>query len=77
MVDTVLPPSLVNRAIRKAHQGGHPGESNLKRRLRMHLWIPDLKEKVHEQVKLCPPCQANTNKPTKEPQVALRVPQKQ
>ena len=73
----VLPPSLSNRAIRKAHQGGHPGESNLKRRLRMHFWFPDLNEKVHEQVKRCPPRQANTNKPTKEPQAALRVPQKQ
>ena len=40
----VLPASLVCLALEKAHQGGHPGKNNLKRRLRNHFWWTEMNE---------------------------------
>ena len=54
-------------AVDKAHQGGHPGESRLKSRVRSHFWIPDLDRLVKEKVSSCRHCQLYTLKTTKEP----------
>ena len=63
----VLPKSLWNLAIDKAHQGGHPGETRMKARVRNHFWIPELNRLVKEKVSTCETCQRFTNKLTKEP----------
>ena len=70
----VLPHSLICKEIEKAHQGGHPGESSLKHRLRMHFWCSNLNKAISNKVKACLPCQAHTHKPTKEPQAMLQLP---
>ena len=67
----VLPHSLICKAIEKAHRGGHPEESSLKRCLRMHFWCPNFNKAISNKVKACLPCQAHTHKPTKEPQAML------
>ena len=33
----ILPPSLIEKALKKAHQGSHPGITNMKRRIRSHF----------------------------------------
>ena len=38
----ILPQKLQTKAIEKAHQGGNPGMSGLKRRIRMHFWFPGM-----------------------------------
>ena len=58
----------------KNHQRGHPGESSLKRCLRMYFWCPNLNKAISNKVKACLPCQAHTHKPTKEPQAMLQLP---
>ena len=63
----VLPKTLWQKAVDKAHQGGHPGMHNLKRLLRSHFWIPRLNELVERKVNECHSCQVYTNKTTKEP----------
>jgi hypothetical protein len=35
----VLPAMLQNEAVHLAHRGGHPGQSQVKRRLRSHFWF--------------------------------------
>ena len=72
----VLPKSLWNLSIEKAHQGGHPGMSSLKRRIRTHFWFPKLDELIEEKVRHCPSCQIFTQKHTKEPLQPLQVPEK-
>ena len=52
----ILPHSLLNTAIRKAHQGGHPGINAMKRRIRSHFWVPKLSEAIEKFVKGCEPC---------------------
>ena len=63
----ILPRSLWQVAIDKAHQGGHPGESRLKSRVRSHFWIPGLDRLVKEKVSSCRHCQLYTPKSTTEP----------
>ena len=38
----ILPQTLWNLAIQKAHQGAHPGMSGKKQRIRNHFWFPKL-----------------------------------
>ena len=66
----ILPKSLWQRAIDKAHQGGHPGETRMKSRVRSHFWIPELSKLVKEKVSSCDTCQRFTLKATKEPAAA-------
>ena len=66
----ILPKSLWQLAIDKAHQGGHPGETRLKSRVRSHFWVPDLDELVKAKVSTCDFCQRFTMKTTKEPVAA-------
>ena len=63
----VLPASLHEVAINKAHQGGHPGMNGLKRRLRSHFWFPKMDSKVESTVAGCKLCTMFTNKTTREP----------
>ena len=70
----VLPTSLIDSAVERAHQGGHLGESNLKHRIRTHFWFPNLDEAVRTKVASSKPCQLYTSKITKEPQSMLKGP---
>ena len=63
----ILPQSLWNKAIHKAHQGAHPGMSAMKRRLRSHFWFPMLNKMVEEEVRNCRECQMFTRKTFKDP----------
>lgn len=63
----VLPGSMVMTAIEKAHQGGHPGMTTMKRRLRTHFWFPNLNEKVQDMVRSCNECAMFTPKNRKNP----------
>ena len=61
----VLPEKLVELSLRKAHQGGHPGMTSMKRRLRSHFWCPNLNKRVEEMVKGCKECTMFTPKTKK------------
>ena len=63
----VLPEAMIKTAIEKAHQGGHPGMTTMKRRLRMHFWCPQLNERVQKVVKNCSECAMFTPKNRKNP----------
>ena len=63
----VLPASLHDLALEKAHQGGHPGMNGLKRRLRSHFWFPKMDKAVEAKVAGCEHCAKFTNKTTREP----------
>ena len=63
----VLPEAMIKTAIEKAHQGGHPGMTTMKRRLRTHFWCPQLNERVQEVVKSCGQCAMFTPKNRKNP----------
>ena len=56
----ILPPSLIEKALKKAHQGSHPGITNMKRRIRSHFWFPRLNEEIESWVKNCKQCQMFT-----------------
>ena len=63
----VLPETMIKTAIEKAHQGGHPGMTTMKRRLRTHFWCPQLNERVEKVVKGCKQCAMFTPKNRKNP----------
>ena len=63
----ILPEALWQLAVDKAHQGGHPGITRMKSRIRNHFWIPGLNELVEKKVQSCRTCQLYTRKTTKEP----------
>ena len=60
----LLPNSMIKTAIQKAHQGGHPGMTTLKRRICTHFWYPKLNEEVQKVVKACVECAMFTPKTT-------------
>ena len=72
----VLPAALVDKAVRLAHMGAHPGQNGLLRRLRSHFFIPGLDEKVKAFVETCLDCQTFTNKRIREPIQPNKVPEK-
>ena len=59
-----------------AHQGSHPGETGIQRRLRYHFFFHELNEKVHSHISPCKDGQIFTNKKTSEPIAAHAVPNK-
>ena len=63
----ILPDALCHLAIKKAHQGAHPGMNGMKRRLRTHFWFPKMDKVIENFVNNCENCQIFTNKRTKEP----------
>ena len=72
----VLPTSLIKSALKKAHQGGHPGMNGMKRRLRSHFWMPRLNEHVESFVNSCQKCLLFNPKCTKEKIHPQHVPEK-
>ena len=72
----VLPAALQSKAIEKAHQGGHPGMTGLKRRIRMHFWFSGMDTMIESKVQECSGCQLFTNKTTKAQTHAQRCPDK-
>ena len=70
----VLPEALYEVAMRKAHQGSHPGVSSMKRRIRSHFWFPGMDSAIESWVAKCKPCQLFTGKTTKEPMNVLPLP---
>ena len=58
----ILPEKLIHTALKKAHQGGHPGITNLKRRVRSHFFWPTLSKDVKEMVNNCKHCAMFTEK---------------
>lgn len=63
----ILPASLRELALAKAHQGGHPGMNGLKRRIRSHFWFPKMDNAIKKKVEGCKECLMFTNKTTHEP----------
>ena len=63
----VLPRSMIKTAIEKAHQGGHPGMTTLKRRIRTHFWCPKLNDEVQKVIKACTECAMFTPKNRSNP----------
>ena len=61
-------------AVTNAHQGGHPGISGVKRRIRGHFWFPEMGNYVESIIKSCTFCMMNTEKGSKEPQRIVPVP---
>lgn len=70
----ILPEALHQTALRLAHQGAHPGEDRMLRRLRSHLWFPGMYREVKRFVQECKECALFTRKATKEPQSHLSTP---
>ena len=62
----ILPQKLIGRALRKAHQGAHPGMSGMKRRIRAHFWYPKMDTIIEEFVENCKECTIFTNKKTQD-----------
>ena len=60
----IIPSRLITTALEKAHQGGHPGMSCMKRRMRAHFWFPDMDKITEQYVKGCKDCEIFTNKTT-------------
>ena len=58
----ILPETLIQKAIEKAHQGGHPGMTSMKRRLRTHFWFPKMNERIEHAVNGCISCAMFTPK---------------
>ena len=69
----ILPEALWQRAVDKAHQGGHPGMTRMKNRIRNHFWFPKMQEMVEKKVRNCKTCQLFTLKATKEPIATQRT----
>ena len=58
----ILPSKLIQVVIKKAHQGGHPGMTSMKRRIRAHFYRPGLNEDIERAVKSCRECTLFTSK---------------
>jgi hypothetical protein len=57
-----LPQTLIDVVIKKAHQGGHPGITSFKRRIRAHFYFPGLNEHIEKAVKAYRECTLFTSK---------------
>ena len=72
----ILPEALRHLALKKAHQGAHPGMNGMKRRLRSHFWFPKMDKLIEDFVNNCEDCQIFTNKRTKQPLTPIISPEK-
>ena len=70
----VLPSSLQSKAVELAHQGAHPGQGGMERRLRCHFFFHDMFGKVDQYLKTCKTCACFVDKKTKEPLDHHKVP---
>ena len=71
----ILPESLHTLAIQLAHQGSHPGQSSLERRLRYHFYFHHMNMKVDKFRADCADCNLFSDNKVKEPQKSHKVPQ--
>jgi hypothetical protein len=58
----ILPSKLIDLAIRKAHQGGHPGITTMKRRIRSHFYFPRMDKHIENAAQRCRTCAMFTSK---------------
>ena len=72
----ILPTSLQPLAIQLAHQGSHPGQSSMERRLRYHFFFHNMNVKVASFLADCMDCKIYTDKKCKEPLKSHEVPEK-
>ena len=70
----ILPESLQTVAIELTHQGSHPGQSSMERRLRYHFYFHQMKAKVKKVHDECVDCNIFTDIKLKEPQKSHQVP---
>lgn len=70
----ILPATLQNLAIQLCHQGSHPGQSSMERRLRYHFFFHDMNIKVSKYLEQCTDCSIYTDKKSKEPLKSHNVP---
>ena len=72
----ILPTLLQEKAIALAHRGSHPGQSDLERRFRYHLFFHNMLEKVKTFIQNCSNCQIFTDKKVLHPMKHHQVPPK-
>ena len=72
----ILPSSLQSLAMKLCHQGSHPGQSAMQRRLRTHFFFHDMNKQVQEFVSKCHECQLFTDTKRTAPIQSHKVPQK-
>ena len=72
----ILPDSLQETAIKLAHQGSHPGQSSMERRLRYHFFFHMMNVKVKEILSNCTECNIFLDKKCNEPIKSHEVPEK-
>ena len=72
----LLPESLREEAISLAHEGSHPGQDAVKRRLRAHFWFPGMDSTIQRQMEKCHECQVRTASPFKAPLTPTPIPEK-
>ena len=69
----VIPAKLQHRVVQLTHEG-HQGMSKTKYFIRSKVWFPNTDKAVEEEVSSCIPCQANTNRCTKQPLCMSELP---
>ena len=69
----VIAAKLQHRIVQLAHEG-HQGMSKTKSFIRSKVWFPYMDKAVEEEVSSCIPCQANTNRCTKQPLCMSELP---
>lgn len=69
----VIPKALRNRMLDIAHEG-HPGESQMKRRLREKVWWPGMDQEVVTKVKECEGCRLESQPSKPEPMHRKEMP---
>ena len=69
----VIPAKLQHKGVQLTHEG-HQGMSKTKSFIGSKVWFPYMDKAVEEEVSSCIPCQANTNRCTKEPLCMSELP---
>ena len=70
----ILPDTLQSLAIQLSHQGSHPRQCSIERRLRYHFFFHNMNTKVSSYLAKCVECSIFTDKKCKEPIKAHKVP---
>ena len=69
----VIAAKLQHRVVQLAHEG-HQGMSKTKSFIGSKVWFPYMDKAVEEEVSSCIPCQANTDRCTREPLCMSELP---
>ena len=72
----LLPKSLQQETISLAHEGSHPGQDAIKRRLRAHFWFPGMDNAIKLQVENCHECQITIATLINAPLTSTSIPEK-